>query len=102
MVRAEPGKEAPEWIRPAGKGRFFEFDNTPMGVALQEVAEWYLVDLANPEGIEGISVTGRLSRDESLDNTLRQFEQVESGRIVLVHKADSIIIKNGAAAPHKK
>jgi ferric-dicitrate binding protein FerR (iron transport regulator) len=97
LVRLETPRAMPVWMRPREKGATFEFDNTPLAVALQEVAAWYLMNLSDLNGVagKGSPITGRMQRSESLDNTLRTLEGIEDGRIVLQRRGDTIVVLRG-------
>jgi len=92
LVKLDNPRTIPHWLE-LRTSPYFEFENTPFTVALHEVACWYSMNLSNPNHIKGIPITGRLPRNESLDNTLRSFEQVEQGRVILQRKADTIVVK---------
>jgi ferric-dicitrate binding protein FerR (iron transport regulator) len=95
LVRLERPRAMPVWMRPREKGPTFEFEDTPLAVALQEVADWYLMKLSVPHEVNGAAITGRMKRSESLDNTLRTLEGVEGGRIELQRKGDTIVVLRG-------
>jgi|GEM_PF-1939408 len=98
LVRLDARRSMPHWLE-LRNPPYFEFENTPFTTALREVANWYSMSLSNPQHLKGIPVSGRLPRNESLDHTLRSFEQVESGRIALQRKGDTIIVQPGPTGP---
>jgi len=89
----------PAWMRPPAKSPYFEFRNTPLAVALHEVATEHLLDWANPYHIKGIPISGKLLRDQPLEITLRALERVQSGHAVLRKKADTLLILPSEAGP---
>jgi len=92
LVRLDNPKMMPHWLE-LRTSPYFEFENTPFPVALHEIACWYSMNLSNPNRVKGIPITGRLPRNESLDHTLRSFEQVEQGGVILQRSAGTIIVK---------
>ncbi|HEY4338276.1 MAG TPA: FecR family protein [Puia sp.] len=91
--------DTPLWMLPAGKSPYFEFQNTPLSLALNEVAGWYRKSVSNPEGVPGIPVTGKLAHSQTLENTLAALQRVQSGHAILRSNADTIFVTRGDAGP---
>jgi hypothetical protein len=87
-----PHEEIPAWARPPAKSPYFEFQATPLPVALQAVAGWYGKTVYNPGNIKGVPVTGKLPRNVSLEHTLRALQQVQGRNAVLRSRADTIYV----------
>ena len=99
VQRLEGGQDLPAWIRPPVKGPYFEFQNTPLPAALNEVAQYYVKTVSNPHGVKGIPISGKLPHSESLDNTLRAIEKVQNGRAFLRRKGDAIVVLQHESDP---
>ena len=99
VSRLDGAQDFPLWIRPLSKGNYFEFSNTPLPTALDEVAEYFVKTVSNPRRIQGIPISGKLPHSESLDNTLRAIEKVQNGHASVKRKGDAIIIMPGDTDP---
>ncbi|HEY1216494.1 MAG TPA: FecR domain-containing protein, partial [Bryobacteraceae bacterium] len=87
--------DIPAWTRPPAKSPYFEFQNTPLPEALQEVAAWYGKDVFNPGDIQGVRVTGKLPRGETLEHTLGALQLVQGRHAVLKSSEDTILVAAG-------
>jgi ferric-dicitrate binding protein FerR (iron transport regulator) len=95
LQKMGPHGKIPVWTRPPAKSPYFEFQNTPLSEALHEVAVWYGQNVFNPDHVEGVDVTGKLPRSESLEHTLQALQQVQGWHAVLKNKADTIYVSRG-------
>lgn len=86
----------PAWARPAAKSPYFEFQNTPLARALEEVASWYGMTVVNPGGVPGVPVTGKLPHGDSPENTLQALQQVQGRHAVLTSRGDTIYVAPGS------
>lgn len=72
--------------RPTGWARLnasFRFENTPLAEVLRQVSAWYICSVSNPAKIRGITITGSMSKAESLERTLAAIERAETGHVRL-------------------
>jgi ferric-dicitrate binding protein FerR (iron transport regulator) len=82
----------PAWTRPQGEGAAFNFQNTSLDTALNEIARSYRLRLYYPGGIKGLAVSGRLSRNMPVDELLRSITQAESGQAFVRKVEDTIFV----------
>ena len=83
------------WRGKYAEEEFFDFENASLPVILKELADWYGVSVSNPDSIQGVAITGKLSRSLSLDDMLKALERVEKGHARLRVKLNSILVQPG-------
>jgi len=86
----------PAWARPPAKSPYFEFRDTPLGGALEEVAGWYGLSVVNPGDVRGVPVTGKLPHGESPEEVLQALQQVQGGHAVLQIRGDTLYVAPGS------
>lgn len=91
-----PHGRIPGWARPPAKSPYFEFQNTPLADAIEEVAGWYGMNVVNAGSVPGVPVSGKLPRSESMEHTLKALQQVQGRSAVLRSVADTIYVGPGS------
>lgn len=91
-----PHDGIPAWTRPPAKSPYFEFQNTPLAEALQEVASWYGMNVSNPGDVPGVPLTGKWPHGETLEHTLQALQQVQGRNAALRSRQDTIIVAPGS------
>jgi hypothetical protein len=74
------------------KDPYFSFRNTDLLTAIRELARWYRVEIYNPDGIKGRTISVTFHHSDSLKDILQTIQQVESGYAFLTLKKDTILI----------
>lgn len=70
----------------------WRFDRTDLPAAVRQIARWYQMTVMNPQGIKGITISGRYGHEEPLYKILHSLEQAESGNARLQIRKDTIFI----------
>jgi transmembrane sensor len=76
----------------AWKDSCWRFDRTDLPAAVRQIARWHQMTVMNPQGIKGITLSGRYGHEEPLYQILRSMEQAESGNARLQIREDTIFI----------
>lgn len=87
--------EVPDWMHSPVKSPYFEFQNTPLPIALREVADWYGKSVIVTNGVDGVPITGKLPHSETLEHTLNALQQVQGRNALLRIRTDTIILSPG-------
>jgi ferric-dicitrate binding protein FerR (iron transport regulator) len=88
-------ERALSWRGRYSEEAFFDFENSGLPAMLKELADWYGVQVSNPDSIQGVPLTGKLPRSLSLNEMLRALERVEKGHARLRVNADTIHVLPG-------
>ncbi|HVU95473.1 MAG TPA: FecR family protein [Puia sp.] len=91
-----PHGHIPGWARPPARSPYFEFQNTLLADAIEEVAGWYGMNVVFARGVPGVPVSGKLPRGESMEHTLQALQQVQGRSAVLRSVADTIYVEPGS------
>ena len=78
------------WRGKYAEEEVFGFRDAGFSEVLKEVADWYGVQVSNPENIQGVAMTGKLPRSLSLDDMLKALERVERGHARLRVESDTL------------
>jgi ferric-dicitrate binding protein FerR (iron transport regulator) len=74
----------------------WRFEKTPLPVAIRQIARWYQMEVANPEQITGLTITGKYGHREQLDAILQNLQLAESGNVRLRREGNTIFILKGS------
>jgi transmembrane sensor len=80
------------WLRPAGKGDWFDFHNVDLLTMLPEIAAWWRVTVDNPAQLRGTTVTGDFRRGGSLMDIMKDLKSIEDKYVQLTVKEDTIYV----------
>ena len=80
------------WLRPKGKGGWFDFHNADLLMTLPEIARWWRVTLVNPKNLRGVGITAELRRGGSLATIIRQLKTIEDKHVRLTMSQDTIYV----------
>jgi transmembrane sensor len=80
------------WMRPKVAAPWFDFDNARLARAAKEIGAWWRLGVSNPDHVEGVTITGRIDRNQSLQTTLDDLSRVEHGYASISVEEDSILI----------
>jgi ferric-dicitrate binding protein FerR (iron transport regulator) len=80
------------WMRPKVAAPWYDFDNASLAVATKEIGSWWRLGVSNPHHVEGVTITGRIDRNQSLQTTLDELGRVEHGYASISVVEDSILI----------
>jgi ferric-dicitrate binding protein FerR (iron transport regulator) len=75
----------------------WRFEKTPLPVAIRQIARWYQMEVANPEQIGGLTITGKYDHRERLDAILQNLQLAESGTVRLRLEGNTIFILKGSS-----
>ncbi|HVU56067.1 MAG TPA: FecR domain-containing protein [Puia sp.] len=70
------------------------FDRAELTSVLREIARRYGVTIINPKNIKGGPVTGKISLNDELEQTLHNIELVEEGSVHLQKRGKTIVVSN--------
>ena len=80
------------WLRPTGKGDWFDFHNADLLTTLPEIAAWWRVTVDNPAQLRGATVTGDFRRGGSLADIMKALKSIEDKYVQLTMKEDTICV----------
>ena len=80
------------WLRPAGKGDWFDFHNVDLLTMLPEIAAWWRVTVDNPAQLRGVTITGEFRRGGSVASIIKQLKSIEDKYVQLNVKEDTIYV----------
>lgn len=67
-------------------------DNTPLKKILEEISVFHHVTICNPENLIGLSISGKVRNDNSLDQLCKLLTSIESGVIFLRYQKGVIYV----------
>lgn len=95
---------APRHKPPAGPGKVVKIDsflnNASLGDILEQVAAVYHVRICNPNGLEGVPITGMGLPRDSIGRVCRIINIVEKGRVYL-HYQDGVVFVSRVPLPER-
>ena len=80
------------WLRPTGRGDWFDFHNADLLTMLPEIAAWWRVTVDNPAQLRGASITGEFRRGGSVASIIKQLKSIEDKYVQLTVKEDTIYV----------
>jgi ferric-dicitrate binding protein FerR (iron transport regulator) len=80
------------WMRPRVPKPYYDFDNTSLTAAAKEIGAWWRLGVSNPDHVEGVTINGRIDRNQSLQTTLDDLNGMEQGHASISVEEDKILI----------
>lgn len=81
---------ATAWMRRESRMVVIDIDSGDLKTVLRAVASLYGVQISNPLNIPGSAIRATLSRNETLENTLKSIEGLQHGRVRLELSGDTV------------
>jgi len=81
------------WLRPNGKGGWFDLHNADLLTMLPEMASWWRVTVVNPQRSGGLGITGTFRRGGSLATLIEQLNRIEYKHVQLTISQDTIYVE---------
>lgn len=81
------------WMRPPAKGGYFNFQHADLLTILPKMAQWYRIQVVNPCGLRGGTVTGQLFRNQTLSAMFSELRRVEDKYVRMVLREDTIYVE---------
>ncbi len=91
----DDGERVLAWRGKYAEEEWFDFENASLPDMLHELADWYGVQVSNPENVQGVGMTGKLPRSLSLEDMLKALERVEKGHARLRVSSNMIHVLPG-------